>query len=58
MKTANMCSRSPLAMAAAKVILFIALAGRLAGFSADPVEVESGSVVGAAGDTFSDLLSQ
>lgn len=48
-KTANMCSRSPLAMAAAaaaKVILFIALAGRLAGFSADPVEVESGSVVG------------
>lgn len=35
-KTANMCSRSPLAMAAAKVILFIALAGRLAGFSADP----------------------
>lgn len=48
-KTANMCSRSPLAIAmaaAAKVILFIALAGRLAGFSADPVEVESGSVVG------------
>lgn len=34
--------------AAAKVILFIALAGRLAGFSADPVEVESGSVVGVA----------
>lgn len=57
-KTANMCSRSPLAMAAAKVILFIALAGRLAGFSPDPVEVQSGSVVGAAGDAFSDLLSQ
>lgn len=33
-------------MAAAKVILFIALAGRLAGFSADPVEVESGSFAG------------